>query len=1083
MSVRGDRIVPSLDGGELPAVTDGTFAAGRVGVRAVADQRSRWDALRVTSASGEPLYEETFTTAAALDAFAIPPSEARLVAVAARPADGADPDAIVDLTERAAAGEPWDAPAGRWRIDTFTARELADTGPGSFRRNYLDVLDDEAIGRFLDAVPGEYLRRFPWAAGTVLRGFADDEPFIASADAHFQAIPWSRSLERTLARRGLSRAAVLAAVHDDLGREGRQLRGAFWRAVSDRFAAAYYEQQGRWMDRHDVEFVSNPLWDEYGPAEQIRSTGNLHALNQWAQVPGTDLVFDHFQRGYHRTLSRWPASTAHQLGRERVYLEAMGAMGWGVTPALTRAVLGGFAARGVNFTVLHATYTDPGFIPYPPPFQPINPWWDESRPLNEWIGRVMEAGRAAGAARTVLLQPQRAAEAWQDTPRVAEIDTAFTAAANALEDRQVDFDLLDEGALDDDPALRLHAAARGGRLDVGRQAYPIAVLPRTPMLSLGAVRTLDRFVRGGGTLVAVGDLPAAEAGGDDAGLARALAALFARRGAIRAGSPDAAAAAVADAGGAAATLAPAAPALRVLRLERGGERAFLVVNEDDEPVATSATFPAAGAPERWDPETGAVRPVALWRAAGRAATTVPLRLGANETAVIVFPRRGGSPPAHAVSSPLPVERVERRGQRLTAVVTATEPGRWPIFGARGERRYRGLAELRDPLTPIALDGDWTVRLEGAGGDPIVRPPGSWTAFAPAFSGAATYERELTLEAAELAGRRWTLDLGSVRDVAEVRVNGHALPPRLWPPYAVDVTSVLRPGRNAIAVRVTNTGANARGETLASGLLGPVALVPQRRLEVALEPAGERERLLELEAEPLALAPGQRRTVAVAVRDLAGRSGDVRLTVAGEGVSAAPAATTVRLDRDGEGEAAITLAAPATAALPGTAAIVLRAEDVERRVPVRIDAATRLGTASASSSYAGRPPELAIDGIADSELWDSGQGWNDGTPDAYPDELTVAFAAAAPIGRVRVHTLDSSQYPASAFGLADFDVQLRAGGEWRTVGEVRANTQGVAELAFAPVEADAVRLVVRAARVSYSRVVEIEALPTTTGRER
>ena len=79
--------------------------------------------------------------------------------IAARPAEGpgaSDPARVVDLTALAAAGRPWDAPSGRWRIDVFTAHELADTDPGSFRRNYLDLLDDEAVDRLdhlLDGIP------------------------------------------------------------------------------------------------------------------------------------------------------------------------------------------------------------------------------------------------------------------------------------------------------------------------------------------------------------------------------------------------------------------------------------------------------------------------------------------------------------------------------------------------------------------------------------------------------------------------------------------------------------------------------------------------------------------------------------------------------------------------------------------------------------------------------------------------------------------------------------------------------------------------------------------------------------------
>ncbi len=71
-----------------------------------------------------------------------------------------------------------------------------------------------------------------------------------------------------------------------------------------------------------------------------------------------------------------------------------------------------------------------------------------------------------------------------------------------------------------------------------------------------------------------------------------------------------------------------------------------------------------------------------------------------------------------------------------------------------------------------------------------------------------------------------LDLGDVREIATVTVNGAELPTALWKPYVVDVTSALRVGANSIEVRVTNTLANERNQKLASGLLGPVTLRPQ-----------------------------------------------------------------------------------------------------------------------------------------------------------------------------------------------------------------------------------------------------------------
>jgi hypothetical protein len=824
VQVRGDRINASVDGVAGAEVVDGSWLRGRVGVRATATQASSWDQLTVTGR-----YDENFSAATALDAFDLPTGfPGPLVAVAARPAGSQDVSAIRDLTAIAQAGDAWQAPAGQWEVDVFTSKALIQDG--NSLRYYLDLLDDEAVRLFLDIMPGEYLRRFPWAAGRVLRGFADDEPFLASASSHFRAIPWSASLTAELSRLGTSPAVALTAVHNDLGTAGQRLSGLFWRAVSNRYAAAYYQQQGQWMEKRNIAFISNPLWDEYGPAEQLKSSGNLNTSHQWAQIPGTDLIADHYQRGYYRTLSRWAASAAHQLGKERVYLEAMGAAGWTITPGEVREAIGSFAVRGVNQTLLHAMFSDETNIFYPPPFQRVNPWWGLSAPLNDWIGRVMEAGRAEGAAQTGLLQPQRAAEQVQGGSEAQVLDDAFVAAVHALEDRQVDFDFVDEGALSNDPALIAHGRARNGALVVGRQRYQAIVVPATPVIALGTVRTLTTLVRQGGLVVVVGEPAKRESGGADAALAAAWAELLGSGGSaagVRVGTVAEAAAAVAGDGRAAVTLTPAVPEVRALRIRRSDENAFLVVNERAEVVSVGASFPETGLPEVWDADTGQAGGTGVWRQVGKR-TEIPLVLEPKAVVLVVFKQGKESP--HAISSSAPVEAVEFDGTSRRATVRVTDPGPVTVSAIDGRKVFSGSVTVQDPLTPVPIGGEWDFRFDRAGAETTRRALGSWTAIETGFSGSGIYQKEFTIDP---AGHGWTLDLGAVREVAEVSINGTALAPRLWAPYKVDVTSALRAGANSIVVRVTNTGANSHGQVLPSGLLGPVVLRPYLRLQVEL----------------------------------------------------------------------------------------------------------------------------------------------------------------------------------------------------------------------------------------------------------
>ncbi|MDX2644730.1 glycosyl hydrolase [Streptomyces sp. PA03-1a] len=457
----------------------------------------------------------------------------------------------------------------------------------------------------------------------------------------------------------------------------------------------------------------------------------------------------------------------------------------------------------------------------------------------------MEVARGTSGARTALIQPQRAAEQWRGTTRQGEVDGAFTDAAYALESAQVDFDLVHEGALSGDPELLAHARVHQGRLVVGEAGYDLAVLPVTPTLDAAAVTRLEAFARQGGTVVAVGTLPQEDAGGRDRSLERALNGLFGdtvpgshRVGAgtaVRVADSAALGDAAREAGVAAAVLEPRAPAVRVLRTTRGKDVAFLLNNESAAQVDTVAVLPATGAPELWDPVTGTVRPAPVHREQKHGGIRLPLRLAPYETLAVVV-RAGAKEAPHLTDSTLPaasIASVKAAGQTLRVTAVLDAPGDHVLTGTDGGRTYRGTVRVTDPLAPLPVAGDWTLTLQRAGATPVTGPLGSWTTVEPLFSGSGTYTTELVLDAGTLDGRGFRLDLGQVREAASVAVNGTELPPLPWAPYTTDVTELLRPGRNTLTVRVSNTLSNERNKPLPSGLLGPVTLRPYREVTTTL----------------------------------------------------------------------------------------------------------------------------------------------------------------------------------------------------------------------------------------------------------
>jgi len=120
-----------------------------------------------------------------------------------------------------------------------------------------------------------------------------------------------------------------------------------------------------------------------------------------------------------------------------------------------------------------------------------------------------------------------------------------------------------------------------------------------------------------------------------------------------------------------------------------------------------------------------------------------------------------------------------------------------------------------PPAPLEITGPWEVRFPpnlGAPPSRVFDKLVDWTTIPDHgiryFSGTATYLKQFEVPAALLAGdRRLELDLGQLRNVADVTVNGKPLGILWKPPYSCDVTGMIRSGNNALKIEITNLWAN------------------------------------------------------------------------------------------------------------------------------------------------------------------------------------------------------------------------------------------------------------------------------------
>jgi hypothetical protein len=249
--------------------------------------------------------------------------------------------------------------------------------------------------------------------------------------------------------------------------------------------------------------------------------------------------------------------------------------------------------------------------------------------------------------------------------------------------------------------------------------------------------------------------------------------------------------------------------LFVHRILKDGDLYF-VDNRSDQPKSLQATFRVQGKEsELWHADTGQIEPASYRATDGR--TSVPLDLEPWGTVFVVFRK-----PATSTSRTLPQHHDQ----------------------------------------PIAtLDGPWDVSFEENRGAPAKATLGTLTDWSKNsdegvkyFSGTATYTKTMLADSAwfQPQSALW-LDLGDVKNLADVSVNGKSLGVLWKAPFRIDITKELKAGTNTLEVKVTNLWVNrmigdrqpnaqrqytftsptfykADSPLLPSGLIGPVRII-------------------------------------------------------------------------------------------------------------------------------------------------------------------------------------------------------------------------------------------------------------------
>jgi hypothetical protein len=692
---------------------------------------------------------------------------------------------VLDLTARMRADGSldWQVPAGRWTVlrmgysltgkknhpatieaTGFEVDKLSRAHVTAYAKRYADL-----IGSAMGAELGKGLRYMvmdSWEAG--LQNWTDD------------------ILAQFRARRGYDAAPYLPVL------TGRVVAGAdasdrfLWdwrRTIADLLAENHYGAMSEYLRTRGVglyaEAVGAGLMTT-GDGLQTKGHADIPMGEFWTPAPGVP------DRADHPADLREAASAAHVYGKPFAASESFttcNPSSYWSPPSYLKQFADNALALGINRFVIHTSDHQPFVDAKHRPGITLGPCGIHYTRNNTWAEQAAAFNAYLGRASFMLQQGAYVADVAYFYGENAPVSVPFWKDVRPVPPAGYAYDFVNADV------LLNRASVRDGRLALrGGMSYRVLVLQDgVDRLTLPMLRKLRDLVAAGVTLVGArpGAPPSLSGGargdvearaivdalwGSDA--ARAAGEHAFGKGMVTWGRPIADVLASRSSSPDVRFTAPGADSTLVWIHRRTGDAdIYFVANQRAEPADVAAIFRVAGrAPELWRPDTGEREPAEYRIESGR--TTVPLRLDAYGSVFVVF--RGATSVA---SRALPA---------ATRAALTTLAGPWqvsfpPDLGAPARARFDSL-------------GSWT-----ASADPGIKY----------FSGTASYARELDVEQTWLRpGARILLDLGAVKEIAEVTINGSPVGGVLWkPPYSVDATRALHAGRNRVEVKVTNLWVN------------------------------------------------------------------------------------------------------------------------------------------------------------------------------------------------------------------------------------------------------------------------------------
>jgi len=733
------------------------------------------------------------------------------------PDDAVDKAEVIDLTSkmRPDGTLDWTPPPGHWVVLRFGYSLLGITNhPATAEATGLEV--DKLNGKDVRQYMEKYLDSYKETVGPEMMGQRGIR-YIINDSWEAGSQNWTDDMiAQFRKRRGYDPIPWMPVLTGEVVQNAEASDQFLWdfrKTIADLIADEHYgvlEQvihewhMGHYGESHEDgrAFVADGM--------EVKKFNEVPMSAMWTQSPGVN----HEQYGYNAD-DRESASVAHIYGQNLAAAESMTAAAapWAWSPATLKPTADQEFLNGINRFVIHESAHQPlvdkkpGLTlgPFGQWFNRNETWADEAGAWVNYLGRtsyLLQQGHFGADVIYFYGEDSNLTAIFHD--KAPDMPPSFG------------FDYVNADAL-------IHELnVENGRITTpGGTSYRLLVLDAySKHMSLPVLRAIDKLVREGAAVAGTKPADDPSLADDQAEFRKLDDELFGDgTGAHSVGK------------GTVYSGDDAAAALKAMHVEpdfhyTGSDNRiefvhrrlangdlYFVDNRSDDRASVQATFRVSGkAPELWYAETGRTEPVSFSIADG--GTTVPLKLEPWGTVFVMF-RRATSETSHTVPA-------------VAETQVATVSGPWTV----------------------SFPSNW-----GAPPSITLDTLTSWSDNSEAgvkyFSGTGTYTKTIDAPSGWFGkGAQVWIDLGEVKNLAEVSVNGRSLGIVWHAPYRIDATSALKPGSNELTIKVTNAWVNrmigdqqpdttkkytfadvkpykATSPLLPSGLLGPVTIVEEK----------------------------------------------------------------------------------------------------------------------------------------------------------------------------------------------------------------------------------------------------------------